>query len=77
MQLHPSELTKANSNSNLLAILTKRSAKSLAPCPDWPGKHGPRLANIIIKRNDPRSVKVEPMKYGHSSTNFTRSRRSQ
>ena len=46
-------LSKNTSNSSLLTLLTRRQAKSLTNIRnDWPGKHGPSLANI-----DPRKAK--------------------
>ena len=53
MELHPSKLTKSTTNSNLLNLLTRRSAKSMANLNNnWPGKHGPSLANITIHRHN-------------------------
>ncbi len=53
MELHPINLTKSSTNSHLLNVLTRRSAKSMTNLNNgWPGKHAPSLANITIHRNN-------------------------
>ncbi len=60
MELHPTQITKSATNSHLLGLLTKRSSKSIQNLnKDWPGKHAPSLANIVIRRNNQKSVKAE------------------
>ncbi len=53
MELHPNQLTKSKTNSKLLSLLNKRSHRTVDnKNNNWPGKHGPSLANFVIKRNN-------------------------
>lgn len=50
MEWNQDQISKSGTNSHLLSILTRRSAKSMNNLnKNWPGKHAPSLANIFTR----------------------------